>query len=85
MHYKVTPRARELVWSLRRLAAEIQPFVEFASADARNEWSSLQQLWPSNATLESGLIGLSETDLEWMDSRVRRFGEIVHTLADRPR
>jgi len=81
MRHQVTPHIRELVASLRRLAAEIQPFVEFASADARSEWSTLQRLWPSNEELGTDLIDLSETDLEWMEIRVRRFGEIVRTLA----
>ncbi len=81
MRYKVTPRARELLHSLRRIEADIQPYVVFASSDAQNEWSSLQRLWPSNVALESGLIDLSETDLGRMESRVRRFGEIVRGLA----
>ena len=77
MRYRVTPRTHVLVQQLRRLAAEVGPYVPLASPAARAEWAELCASWPSDPDLLSGWIGLSEEDLEANQARIRRFGEIV--------
>jgi hypothetical protein len=82
MRYKVTPRTYTLLGSLRQLAAELEPYVGFACSAARDEWLSLQRLWPSEEELAGGSINLSESDLEEMEGRIRRFAAILSTLAE---
>jgi CelD/BcsL family acetyltransferase involved in cellulose biosynthesis len=80
MRHRVTPRTPGIVQQLRRLAADVDPYVSLASPDARAEWAELCASWPSELDLHSGWIELSEEDLEATQARIRRFGEIVRAL-----
>jgi hypothetical protein len=74
---KATPRTRAIVLELRRLARELEPYLHYASADARDEWRRLQATWPSDLELQRGCAGVSDASLEEMDAKIRRFRKIL--------
>jgi hypothetical protein len=82
MRYRVTTRAQESVQRLRWLAAEIDPYIALASADAQAEWVALQSTWPSDVELRQGWISISEEVLDADRHRVRRFGEILRRISE---
>ncbi len=75
MRHKVTPRTRELVSELHRLATLVSPHLALASPAAHAEWDALRALWPSDDELGAGNMAIAEQDLEWMPAKVRRFAE----------
>lgn len=77
MRYKITPRAREVVSELRRLATLVSPYLSLASSAARAEWDEQRALWPSDDDLLQGSMAIAESDLEWMPAKVRRFADIL--------
>jgi hypothetical protein len=81
MPQKATPKTRNMVGELRRLAVRVQPFLEFASPAACHEWEALQARWPSDNDLRVGATTLSDGDLEGMLAKVHRFDEILRRHA----
>jgi hypothetical protein len=77
MRHLATPKTFALLGELRRLAAQVQPYLGFATPAACQEWEALQALWPSEEELRVGPTTLSDGDLECMVAKVRRFGEIL--------
>jgi hypothetical protein len=78
---KTTPRTATLVLELRRLAAEVEPDLAFASAGARDEWRRAQASWPSDDDLRVGVTSVSDGDLEAAQAKIRRFAEILRARA----
>ena len=74
---KTTPMTGAIVLELRRLARELQPYLRYASPDARDEWRRLQATWPSDLELRRGSSGVSDSYLEEIEARMRRFGQIL--------
>jgi hypothetical protein len=81
MRHRATPRTRDIVGELRLLSALVEPYLRFASPAACREWMMLQALWPSDDDLHAGTTPLSDSDLQSMLAKVRRFMEILCSLA----
>jgi hypothetical protein len=81
MRQIATPKTRNMVGELRRLALGVQPCLAFASPAACREWEALQARWPSASDLSKGATALSDGDLEGMLGKVHRFGEILRKRA----
>lgn len=77
MRHLATPKTFDLCGELRRLAALLQPYLCLASPAACREWEAFRAAWPSENDLRTGTTTLSDTDLERMLTKVRRFGEIL--------
>jgi len=77
MRHKVTPRTKQTVFDLRRMAASLQPDLALASSAARLEWAALQARWPSPAELAGGTVDFSDDELDQMLGKVCRFAEIL--------
>ena len=80
---KTTPRTGAIVLELRRLARELEPNLRYASPDARDEWRRLQATWPSDLELRMGTAGVSDTCLEEMEAKIRRFGQLLRVQSKR--
>ena len=83
LKHKVTPRTESLGRALRTMSAEIEPGLHLVSQAARDEWESLQRVWPSDIQLREGTIALTEIELGTIEAKVRRFRDIVRSLAPR--
>jgi hypothetical protein len=65
------------------MSAEIEPELHLVSQAARDEWTAQQRAWPSDIQLREGTIALTETELGRIEAKVRRFRDIVRSLAPR--
>lgn len=84
--HKTTARTESLVRKLGELAREIDDrFLHAASLDARSEWISLRGTWPNVAEVRSGVLGLSDADLDAMIGKVERFKDILVLIKRRER
>jgi hypothetical protein len=76
--HKTTTRTESLVRKLAELAHEIdESLLQAASIDARIEWNVLCDTWPSAAEVRSGVVGLSDDELDAMIGKVQRFKDIL--------
>ena len=76
--HKTTLRTESLVRKLAELAREIdEGLLSSASRDARIEWNVLCDTWPSAADVRSGVVGLSDDELDEMIGKVQRFRDIL--------
>jgi hypothetical protein len=82
--HKTTARTETLVQKLGQLADEIDDgLLKAASLDARWEWRALCESWPSAADVRSGVVGLSDDELDTMIGKVLRFKDILGRLKRR--
>ena len=79
-HRSTTALVR-LVRELRSISKEIEPELHLVSQAARDEWKSRQYTWPSDSELREGATAFTEDQLEAISAKVRRFRNIVHSLA----
>jgi hypothetical protein len=78
MTYKITSRTEALVRELGQLAEEIESnLLSEASPDARREWETLRQIWPTPDHIRSGATTLSDDELAFMVQKIRRFRSIL--------
>jgi hypothetical protein len=76
--HKTTLRTESLVRKLADLAREIdESLLSAASLDARIEWNVLCDTWPSAAEVRSGVVALSDDELDAMIGKVQRFKDIL--------
>jgi hypothetical protein len=80
MRYTVTARTEKLVADLARLAEAAENRLALASAAAQREWKAVRFQWPSEVDLRTGVIELSDDELERMRSKVRRFVSILESV-----
>lgn len=82
MMHKATAQTENLVSELGALARQIDAGpISSASDAARDEWVALRGQWPSPHEVRAGAIALSDAELALMVAKVRRFKEILQTLA----
>jgi hypothetical protein len=81
VRYTVSANIEGLVHALRALSHEIEPQIQLVSQAARDEWRALQAVWPSDEELREGTTALTEGELQAIEVKVRRFREIVKSLA----
>jgi hypothetical protein len=83
IRHKTTPRTEALVNKLIALARDINRTVlAVASKEARAEWLTLCNTWPTAAELRSGRVCFSDEELERMAGKVIQFKTI---LVEQPR
>jgi hypothetical protein len=83
--HRTTTRTESLVRKLRDLAREIDDrLLAVASLDARGEWRVLRATWPTATDVRSGVIGLTDDELDAMIGKVQRFKSILGRLAGAP-
>jgi hypothetical protein len=76
--HRTTTRTETLVRQLASLAHEIdEGLLQAASVDARVEWNVLCDTWPSAADVRSGVIDMSDDELDAMIGKVQRFKDIL--------
>jgi hypothetical protein len=81
MRHKITEKTASLVGRLGELAGEIEGgLLGAASADARSEWVLVRTSWPTSADVRSGVIGVSDDELDLMIEKVLRFRSILRRL-----
>ena len=79
--HKTTNRTETLVRTLGQLAHEIdESLLQAASVDARSEWSVLCDTWPSASEVRSGVVGMSDDELDALIGKVQRFKTILTRL-----
>jgi hypothetical protein len=79
--HKITAKTPALVGRLGELASEIDDgLLATASAEARGEWALMRGTWPTAADLRTGIIGLSDDELDHMVGKVLRFRSILGML-----
>jgi hypothetical protein len=76
----MTTRTEGLVLTLQRMSDEIEPKLHLVSHEARAEWRSVQVNWLADGQLHAGANGLTESQLEALEAKVRRFRDIVRGL-----
>src|SRR5437868_812510 len=82
--HRTTPRTESLVERLGELAREIdEDLLEAASVDARGEWDILCDTWPDAAAARSGMVTLSDDELDAMIGKVLRFKDILCRMSRR--
>jgi hypothetical protein len=78
MQFEVTPEIERLVEEFRCLADDLHShWLVAASEEARAEWQSFRNDWPTNEDLRRGVVGRSEDDLAWMLAKARRFRALL--------
>jgi hypothetical protein len=78
LRHRITTRTEALVGRLAELSREIDDgLLQAASVDARFEWKVLRSKWPSAADVRSGVVGLSDDELDAMIGKVHRFKDIL--------
>jgi hypothetical protein len=79
--HKATAETESLVQRLGEIAREIDDsLLQAASVDARSEWNVLSETWPSAGDLRSGVVGMSDDELDAMIAKVIRFKSISARL-----
>jgi hypothetical protein len=69
-----------LFLALRTLSAEIEPKLYLVSHEAKDEWRAVKGKWSSDGELREGAAVLTEGDLQAIETKVRRFRDIVCSL-----
>ncbi|HVU49272.1 MAG TPA: hypothetical protein VHL80_01230 [Polyangia bacterium] len=82
--HRTTNRTETLVRKLGELAHEIDDsLLQAASIDARCEWNVLCETWPSPADVRSGIVGMSDEELDALIGKVQRFKSILTRMKAR--
>lgn len=84
MRYKITNDTGRILNELARLAQGLQDHLPSISAEARREWEELRIRWPSECEVRQGTVVLSYDELAIMESKVRRFHDILATRSSSP-
>lgn len=79
MLYPISPESRSILVELDHLRTAARALLEFASPGACDEWTKLENRFPSELELRRGMIALSTSDLREMRSKARRFRDILAT------
>jgi hypothetical protein len=79
MVYPLSPESRSMLVELDHLRAAARALLEFASPGACDEWTKLENRCPSELELRRGGIALSTSELREIQSKVRRFRDILTT------
>ena len=77
--YPMSPESLGILAELDHLRTAARALLEFASRGARDEWTKLENRFPSELELRRGIIVLSISELKEMQSKVRRFRDILAT------
>jgi len=82
--HRTTNRTETLVRKLGELAREIDDgLLQAASVDARGEWNILCETWPSPSEVRSGIVGMSDDELDALIGKVERFKSILTRMMTR--
>ena len=83
MRVGVSTSAEGLARTLARIGEEIEPELYLVSQAARDEWRTLQSRWRPDGAGEKVEASptLTEEEIEALEAKVRRFRDIVHSLA----
>jgi hypothetical protein len=84
VRHAVTAKVEQIVRTVIELGHEIEPHLHLVSQAARDEWTALQNSLPAPEQLQAGAIALTETELEIVEAKVRRFRDIVRALGRLP-
>jgi hypothetical protein len=84
MKYTITRETSRIVDELTRLAECLQEHLPSISSEARREWEELRLRWPSELDIRQGTVGLTNDELAIMESKVRRFHDILAARAASP-
>jgi hypothetical protein len=83
--HEITPRVRQLLDEFQLLSDDLQrEWLRGASAEALSEWEAFCSGWPTDEEIERGLLGRSESELEWMLAKALRFRSILAGMARPP-
>jgi hypothetical protein len=78
MQFEVTPKIERLVKEFRLLAEDLHhDWLAGASEEARAEWQSFMNDWPTDLDVRRGLVMRSEDDLARMLAKAKRFRAIL--------
>lgn len=77
MLHPISPESRRILVELDHLRTGARALLDFASPGARDEWTKLENRCPSELELRRGIIALSISELKEMQSKVRRFRDIL--------
>lgn len=79
--HKITNATATLLGRLGDLAREVDDgLLAAASADARREWARLRGTWPTADDVLTGVVALSDEELERMIGKVLRFRCILRSM-----
>jgi hypothetical protein len=82
--HRTTNRTETLVQTLGELAREIdESLLQAASVDARWEWNILCETWPSPSEVRSGIVAMSDDELDALIGKVQRFKSILTRIKAR--
>ena len=73
--------AEGLARTLARIGEEIEPELYLVSQAARDEWRALQSRWRPDGGGEKVEPSLTDEEIEALESKARRFRDIVRALA----
>ena len=85
MKYTITRETSRILKELTKLAESLQEQLPSISPEARSEWDELRLRWPSELEVRQGTIALTEDELSIMESKVRRFHDILTARSSSPR
>ena len=77
MRHKITLETTRILKELARLAEGLQERLPSVSPEARREWEELRLQWPSKLEVRHGTVALSDEELAIMESKVKRFHDIL--------
>jgi hypothetical protein len=81
VRHRVSPEIRTILRDLDELCAAARRLLHIASPGAREEWEKMESRFPFEGDVHGGMILLSKAELMLMHSKVRRFRDILASLA----
>ena len=78
--YPMSPESGRILAELDHLRTAARTLLEFASPGACDEWTKLENRLPSELERRRGIIALSTSELKEMQSKARRFRDILGTF-----
>lgn len=82
--YPISPEGRRILDELDHLRTAARALLDAASRAACEEWTKFESRFPSEVELRRGVIALSTSELKEMQSKVRRFRDILTTARREP-
>ena len=81
VRHQVSPEISTILRDLDDLCAAARRLLHVASPGAREEWEKMERRFPFEGDVQGGMIFLSKSELILMHSKVRRFRDILASLA----
>jgi hypothetical protein len=81
VRHRVSPEIGTILRDLDELCAAARRLLYVASPGAREEWEKMESRFPFEGNVQGGMILLSKAELMLMHSKVRRFRDILASLA----